>query len=930
MACVQGDLRLTHGQLSLVTALGSCIAKVMCLAVLCGIVFASAVQGQDMTAEDAYKSGTLDAERKERGVLPSELAAESLAEDKGYLDGSVPLSSMVESVRQYGRTDVDMLPIDLIARVNYWDVRDGCIFVQDGFNGSYIEASATIFETHPSVRPGTQVRLLGELVLQGHYFRCDRIDLLDELEPVSPLPLKLDRQTVGTHWSERVITSGKVMEVARYGERWLAVLESEGCSFVVQRHDREGQLDWQSLIDCEVEVVGVLACDLDFTRTPYRYRVFVSEFDEPLKLISKADKKSDSKSRLLSSIEDLRRLNAASDQIYQMSGQVTSVDPSKGLLVRLDGVEQYIESEIAASENLGHEVDLYFRCDGANQFRSVSVDAREKREIPSPVSMSAGEVVVEHLPFRASVRGKLVSKSSEALLRKLVLQDGESSFCVEFYAEDETWLVMGLDTAGEISVTGMLVVADGESDTGAKGLKGDPPPKFLVRASGVDAIEVRSRDWQLSRQAVVTTLSVAAGVFALGTLLFSVLWFRVKRADRRNKELTAQLVESQKMDALGRLASGVAHDFNNLLTGISSNLQLVEAGAKASADSNEAEQQSQCLASAQRCTRQATKLVRSLLGFARQADLELKTGDVNSAIDDVATMLRSSVGPNIQIQLDLQQDLPLCRFDFAQMEQVLLNLCFNARDAIHNASYKKACSIRLETEEQQLEGQGQVVQIRVIDDGEGMDQETREKIFEPFFTTKPVGHGTGLGLPMAYGIISQHGGTLKCISEKGIGTRFEITLPVAIPGESSTVPAGPTEVFLGNSVDGARVLVVDDDAEVLRVAKLSLEALGYVSVAVSGGQQALDLLAEKAGFDAVILDLQMPELSGLGTYKQIRQIRPDLPVIICSGHIVDLHRLRDDSGNPPNGCLEKPFELAELRSKLETVLVSSKLSLVAK
>lgn len=893
----------------------------------------SVVLSQDLTAEDAYRSGSLDVERPGldledvgQDILPSKLEAKSLASDKGYADGTVPLSNLFEVGRQYGRTDVGVLPVDMVSQVNYWDARDSAIYIQDRHGGSYVSATPAVFGIHPKVKPGTKVRLVGQLVLNGHFLRCDEIEILQELPPFPPHQVQLDELELGTFWSDRVVTSGKVVEVARYGERWLALLESNGVSFALQRYDRDSAFDWPGFIGRQVRIEGTLSCDLDFNSVPYRYRICTTEFDPPLELVAPSEAFQSPATRDAVSVEQLRSEAAGSDQVYRLSGQVTSVDPGKGFLISFNGKEIYLKSAIAAVENQSHVVDVLLQLTEEKQFECICLQAGEQQGIAAPQRTLADDVIIEHLPFRAQLQGELVSYSSEGLLRKLILRDGETVFDVEFFAEDETWLLMSLDTAREISAVGMLSILEDAPGNDSF----SPAAQFVLKASGVEAIEVKSRDWQLSRQSVVTTLSIVASVFALGMLCFGILWFRVRRADRRNKELSAQLIESQKMDALGRLASGVAHDFNNLLTGISSNLQLVEASASFDSSAGRSEEQANCLASAQRCTRQASKLVRSLLGFARQADLELKTGDVNCAIDDVATMLRSSVGPDIQIQLRLQSDLPSCRFDYAQMEQVLLNLCFNARDAIHNASYKQACSIRLETEGIQIEGQKEFIQIRVMDDGEGMDQEVRERIFEPFFTTKPVGRGTGLGLPMAYGVISQHGGTLKCISEKGIGTRFEINLPVAVPGESIASSAGPSKVSLGGVPKEKRVLVVDDNAEVLRVAKLSLEALGYDAFAVPGGRQALELLAIDHDFDVVILDLQMPEISGLETYRHIRDLRPELPVIVCSGHVVDLHRLRDSSGHPPNGCLEKPFELADLSSTLDAVLVSSNLSLAEK
>ena len=385
------------------------------------------------------------------------------------------------------------------------------------------------------------------------------------------------------------------------------------------------------------------------------------------------------------------------------------------------------------------------------------------------------------------------------------------------------------------------------------------------------------------------------------------------------RRLQKGLEQAQKMEAVGRLAGGVAHDFNNLLTGIIGNLSLVKTSEDGDSDSRE------FIVSAKRASQRAAELVKQLLGFSRQSHLELDYCQVNEVIDEVMGLLKSTTDPKISISSNCFENLWTVEADGTQVEQVIMNLCVNAIDAIdcpdgkleiktRNVSFKDKRS----NDESGCEI-GDYVRVSVSDNGMGMSSETKAKLFEPFFTTKEQGKGTGLGLATSYGIVEQHGGWIECDSELGVGSSFSIFLP------RKDAPVRASRVIVNDvceSTDGDEtILVVDDEDVVRKVAEGALKAHGFKTLSASNGKEALEIL-DKRSSDVmlVLLDLTMPVMSGKETLALIRERFEGMPVIVCSGYMVDLEGFEDETGFRPDAAIQKPYEIKSLASKIRDLI----------
>jgi len=385
------------------------------------------------------------------------------------------------------------------------------------------------------------------------------------------------------------------------------------------------------------------------------------------------------------------------------------------------------------------------------------------------------------------------------------------------------------------------------------------------------------------------------------------------------RRLQKGLEQAQKMEAVGRLAGGVAHDFNNLLTGIIGNLSLVKTSEDGDSDSRE------FIVSAKRASQRAAELVKQLLGFSRQSHLELDYCQVNEVIDEVMGLLKSTTDPKISISSNCFENLWTVEADGTQVEQVIMNLCVNAIDAIDCPDGKLEIKTRnvsfMDKRSNDESGCeiGDYVRVSVSDNGMGMSSETKAKLFEPFFTTKEQGKGTGLGLATSYGIVEQHGGWIECDSELGVGSSFSIFLP------RKDAPVRASRVIVNEvceSTDGDEtILVVDDEDVVRKVAEGALKAHGFKTLSASNGKEALEILDKRSSeVMLVLLDLTMPVMSGKETLALIRERFEGMPVIVCSGYMVDLEGFEDETGFRPDAAIQKPYEIKSLASKIRDLI----------
>jgi PAS domain S-box-containing protein len=380
------------------------------------------------------------------------------------------------------------------------------------------------------------------------------------------------------------------------------------------------------------------------------------------------------------------------------------------------------------------------------------------------------------------------------------------------------------------------------------------------------------------------------------------------------RQLEAHVHQASKMDAIGQLAGGIAHDFNNLLTVILGNLELMLSRLKAPDRNRE------LAVAAQNAAARAASLTQRLLGFSRRHQLDWVPTNLNAVIDEVVAMLRRTIDPLIRIETRYDPDLWPIQADPAQLNQVLMNLCLNARDAITGAGQITIETSRVGGPELHEAGRnpraGEFVRLRVADSGCGMTEEVRARMYEPFFTTKEVGKGTGLGLPMVFGIVRQHKGWIECRSEVGRGTCFDIYLP---RGEASrAAAAGPAAPELRRG-GKETILVVDDEEMIRQLASAALRGLGYTVLQAADGQEAIDLYSREGDrIDLVLLDLTMPVISGHEAFRHLLKLDPRVRVLFASGYAVD--QLSDLEKELMAGFVKKPYRPNDLIRSVEEAL----------
>ncbi len=378
--------------------------------------------------------------------------------------------------------------------------------------------------------------------------------------------------------------------------------------------------------------------------------------------------------------------------------------------------------------------------------------------------------------------------------------------------------------------------------------------------------------------------------------------------------LEAQLRHAQKMEAVGRLAGGIAHDFNNLLTVIRMSLLTMAEPGFSTDDVHDA------IRDATEATDRAAALTHDLLAFARKQTLERATVAVSDILGSVERMIRRVAEASIRIDVQIAGDVGEIVADRHQIEQVLLNLAINACDAMAN---RGSLTLRVDTIERLGPAAarhgvrpGIYVRVAVSDTGTGMDEATRRAAFEPFFTTKEVGRGTGLGLAVAHGIVTQHGGEIEVESELGVGSTFTVLLPRARGTSPRSLAAVVNPLA---SLGRETLLVVEDEAAVRRAVRRNLERLGYQVIAACDGEDALRIAASLPEIDLLVSDVVMPGIDGPQLACELRARWRDLPVLFVTGYSAD-RLARSDALGPHDRVLEKPYQLDELARTIRAMI----------
>jgi signal transduction histidine kinase/ActR/RegA family two-component response regulator len=382
------------------------------------------------------------------------------------------------------------------------------------------------------------------------------------------------------------------------------------------------------------------------------------------------------------------------------------------------------------------------------------------------------------------------------------------------------------------------------------------------------------------------------------------------------EEAETKLRQIQKMEAVGQLTGGIAHDFNNMLAVVIGGLELARKRVV-----EQAAEASRHIESAMDGATRAASLTRRLLTFARAEPLMPHATDAGQLMHGMQDLIDRTIGERIEVRIKAEPDLWPVWIDPYQLENAILNLCVNARDAMGGAGILEmsAGNARLRGGAIGVLGGGDYVRIAVTDNGSGMSQAVLERVFEPFFTTKPVGEGTGLGLSQIFGFARQSGGDVILQSREGVGTTVSLYLP-RHEGALTTAAAPPEPAVEVQPVAGESILVVEDDVRVRAATGEALAELGYHPLLCSSGEEAITLLQDRADIRLMITDVLMPGMTGPELVRIVRPLRPDLAVLFVTGYVGEAGEADSFAGHE---VLRKPYTLAGLSSAVAAALVAA-------
>jgi PAS domain S-box-containing protein len=417
---------------------------------------------------------------------------------------------------------------------------------------------------------------------------------------------------------------------------------------------------------------------------------------------------------------------------------------------------------------------------------------------------------------------------------------------------------------------------------------------------------------QLKKDGTHIPLEISSKAVAVGDVLLIQSFYRDLTEKKR---LQSHLIQSQKMESIGMLAGGIAHDFNNVLTAILGHTEIVRLFPSLDAKSLRS------LQVIEDAARKAGSTITKLLGFARRSNVEILPINLNDVVHDTLKMLERALEKNINFELKLEEHLPVVKGDFSQLEQVIMNLIVNAKDAMpKGGSIVLATTYRETTKDMpdipHYVRPGKYVQLSVTDTGTGIPDDIAQKIFDPFFTTKERGKGTGLGLSMCYGTMMEHKGYITVQSQVGSGSTFTILLPVA----SAAAPSAPKQAPAPTK-GSETILVVDDEDDILSAVQETLTASGYKVLTANDPTLGLDVFKKMPRDIAlVITDMVMPKMDGKELMEQLRKINPEIKMLAISGYMKAVAEKSDIKNTA--WFLQKPFESRNLLVQIRRILDS--------
>ena len=574
--------------------------------------------------------------------------------------------------------------------------------------------------------------------------------------------------------------------------------------------------------------------------------------------------------------------------------------------------------------------------DGASLLETLSTETdSERRSIDLDLTRSDGRIAPLTLfvePSAASGEGGFTVMAILRSARGSTGGGGHQEIRFSQFFQSAPFGIATLDAEGRIASCNtafMRMVLDGRPAhdilaTSALCRNAEPDERSRIDAGlaevltgrgNVQPIEITGGESkQFSRRVYLSPVSITSGSEAAALYVVDVT---------EQKALESRFAQAQKMEAVGNLAGGIAHDFNNVLTAIIGFSDLLLQTHRPSDPAYKD------IRNIQSAANRAAGLVANLLGFSRKQTQRVSVLNLGEVATDLTPILRTSTGEKIELKIQSERDLWYVRADKSQIDNVLINLCVNARDAMPKGG-KLTIRTRnvAERESQKMSGvvgfmPGEYVLIEVADTGTGMSADVMAKIFEPFFTTKGVGKGTGLGLASVYGIVKQSGGFIQPESEIDVGTTFKVYLPRYVLEDGDEVDTAPAKSKADNKpmdlTGTGRVLLVEDEIDVRQFAVRALKRQGYQVLEAGDGVEALEVMEANQGtVDIVISDVVMPEMDGPTLFKELRRRNPSIKVIFVSGYPNEA--FRESLGTDDFAFLPKPFSLPQLAQKVKEEL----------
>ena len=392
---------------------------------------------------------------------------------------------------------------------------------------------------------------------------------------------------------------------------------------------------------------------------------------------------------------------------------------------------------------------------------------------------------------------------------------------------------------------------------------------------------------------------------------------RLKAELERQHELELQLFQAQKMEALATLSGGIAHDFNNILHCILGHTELLLLKKHADKFDTDSLEQIRTM------VLKGRELAQQLLAFGRKVPAKFEALDVNQVVDQVAKLLQRTIPRMIQIDLQLSDHLMPIKADGGQCEQLIMNLCINAQDAMPDGGKMtittENCRVENGAENTPALTPGKYVLLSVADTGRGMAPETLAKMYEPFFTTKELGKGTGLGLAIAYGIAKNHGATIDCKSQMGEGTCFHLYFPT-ISARAVTETRKSFDIIDGSVNGRERILLIEDEEDIVDIGKKVLEEHGYQVITAGNGEEGIArFLQDRGRIDLILLDISMPGIGGIKCMQQILQSDPNAKIALISGYTSN-GRFKEAIRSGARAFLSKPYSRSELLRTVRKLL----------